>query len=192
MMKGFRKFAEDFMTFGDYENNPYGAVDDRSGAVVYFDVWKQTQVFGLRVYHIEKHLDIALVGDVDGQSFYSDRIYNPRIDEDTGEDRGEYCTKIHFHIDLTVEGSVALQMDISNTICSWSGGVMKDFLGNEAKVCKKGGLYLLEEILTDEERQGYVLEDRVSNLRRICRDKGLKDLLYQINYSHRVGGFPLM
>ena len=196
--KPFRDFSRGSIEISGYEDNCYeDNPEDRSGAMIFFDAWKQSSYFQFRIFHPDKDLPIKLTGSGFAQI---DRTstFIPNTDWETGKelDYGEYLTTIAFYL---TEPTGQVQVDVpksfpwdEDSLIKWNPTHIYDIHGCKAElniISKRN--YEIKEILSVKEKKFYALYDRVQKLKLILRSNGLRQAEFAINMATIHGDFDL-
>ena len=111
-------------------------------------------------------------------------------------DYSSYCTTIIFQI-TEPQGQVEVKIPDEtfyddDAIIQWGDGIIKDFIGREAKLDIKAlDHYKISEILTPKQKQNFVLEDRVDKLIKIVQGKSCPDLARDLFLAKARGEFKI-
>lgn len=193
-MKNFRLFGEDSREWGSWDDNYiFENPNDRGGAATYFDAWEECGSLQFRIWHIKKDLHIDLIGN--GFNIVERKIkFHP--DEFQGMDYSSYCTTIIFQL-TEPQGQVEVKIPDEtfyddDAIIQWGNGIIKDFIGREAKLDIKAlDHYKISEILTPKQKQNFVLEDRVDKLIKIVQGKSWSGLARDLFLAKARGEFKV-
>ena len=194
-MRDFRIFSGGGCEWGDWEDN-FGFDDpnDRNGACAYFDAWPHCSDMQFRVWHIKEDLGIELTGE----GFKITERKTKFFPDDDGEvkDTSSYCTTLVFQL-TKPQGMVSVVIpseDLFQEDCSikWDEQYIYDIDDQKAHLkIKSTDHYEIKEILSVEQQQHYVLQDRYFKLKSITRKMGDVDLIHQLNLAWLSGDFDI-
>tara|TARA_B100000900_G_scaffold242197_1_gene205976 strand:+ start:131 stop:745 length:615 start_codon:yes stop_codon:yes gene_type:complete len=196
--KPFRIFNLGCIEIGGYEDNFLeGNPEERSGAMVFFDAWKQSSYFQFRIYHPVKDLPIKLTGTGFAQIDHAS-TYIPNTDRKTGKelDYGEWLTTIPFYL-TAPEGQAQVDMAKTHpwdedTLIKWDSTHIVDIHGCKAKLkVVSHRQYEISEILSEKQKAKFALIDRYYKLKQICTKNRLFDAHHQLSLSYIHGDFNL-
>ena len=203
----FRKFSNGSLELGDYDENSDKAPEDRSGAYLVFDAYlKSRNYFAFRIYHYDKNQKISIESEgcsLELRKCEETKTEHHWYDFDSDENKSaeviEYMTTIAWKInDIQGEGFIKVEVEgesldflMDDAKISWKDGVIKDFYNIKANLVFEGEILNISEILTDEERKQFVLDDRIYKLKLLLIKSKLVSAYNDLNYAWICGDFDL-
>jgi len=193
-MNDFRNFSKGGCEWGDWEDNfEFDDPNDRNGACAYFDSWTECSALQFRIWHIKEDLKIELKGE----GFKIIKTKTKFFPEDIeGKDCSSYLTTIVFRL-IEPQGKVKVVIpseDIFQDECAikWDNQYLYDLDDRKAILkIKDVDHYLIEEILTDNQRKNFALDDRLLKLKKIARKMRRFDIEYELDLARMQGDFDL-
>lgn len=188
----FRLFRNSGCEWGCWDDNSCRDPQDRGGACLYFDAWPTCSALQFRVWHIKEDLHIELKGE--GYKINKrECVYHP--DEYEGVDQSTYCTSIIFQLTEPqghIEVSIPSETIYDDSSIKWDDQYIYDLAGRKAHLNRKAeDHYEIKEILTVNQRQNYVLSDRVHKLKKIARNMRRHDIEWELDMARFSGDFTV-
>jgi hypothetical protein len=192
-MKEFREFGHGGPEFGCWDENfHFEDPNDRGGACAYFDAWSECNSVQMRIWHIDKDLKATFTGDGFKITKSETKFYPDDIE---GKDSSSYCTfhtikitKLSGHIEVTIPNETTYD----DNIIRWGDGKITDFYGKKAHFKKvNDDHYKFDEILTNKQKQYYVMQDRYYKLLKIAHKMNRPDIHRELNFAHISGDFDI-
>lgn len=172
-----KKFAEGYVFAGNREDEP------KEGAMICFDAWEESDHWTFRVWHYDPDFEINLEGEG-----YKVLSRERKFHDDLGLDSEDYCTYIKI-APTSDEGWVEVktptedQWDDAKIL--WGEGKIIDLEDNKADMEFDGSTVKITETLSKSEKRFFMMDDRLTRLRRIAAKQGNHNIVQEVIAGRR-------
>ena len=172
-----KKFAEGYVFAGNRED------DSKEGAMICFDAWEESSHWTFRVWHSTPEFEINLEGE--GYKLLSREC---KYHDDMGLEDPDYCTYIKIVPTQDkgwVEVKTPTEEQWDDAKITWGDGEVIDLEDNKAEFELDGSTVKITEVLTTSEKRFFMMDDRLTRLRRIAASQGNHTVVQEIMAGRR-------